>query len=284
MNENILRHLGKPLARFINYLKYNHSIHCTPSQNSSGWASLPLDYVWVKQKPDYSQPTTKKLPTGEPLDGKKAYEKILPYFTTNQMTPDEIYNLGKTQLDKLYPQAIEIAQKITNINDEKAAAITFKTKWLDSTEMFFNSTPIPVNESSKDGFDKCVSMETARLYCPVRYKAMVDWFKYVETILSTLYPKTRHMFYYTGERATTPNCPVKLVAKFNPSSGSQSYGGAGASCSRPSYYYLPFYLTPPGPKYNAMSVAGHEARPGHHTQVGLTFIIVTSAHLVQVWT
>lgn len=28
---------------------------------------------------------------------------ILPYFTTNEMTPTDVHNLGKEQLDKLYP-------------------------------------------------------------------------------------------------------------------------------------------------------------------------------------
>ena len=45
-----------------------------------------------------------KLPTGEPLDGKKAYEKIMPYFTTVDLTPDEVHNLGFEMLNKLYPE------------------------------------------------------------------------------------------------------------------------------------------------------------------------------------
>ena len=45
-----------------------------------------------------------KLPTGEPLDGKKAYEKIMPYFTTVDLTPDDVHNLGFEMLNKLYPE------------------------------------------------------------------------------------------------------------------------------------------------------------------------------------
>ena len=45
------------------------------------------------------------LPTGEMLDGKMAYAKwIMPYFTTNEMKPDQVFDLGQKQLDELYPQ------------------------------------------------------------------------------------------------------------------------------------------------------------------------------------
>ena len=70
---------------------------------SSGLAGLPLKYVYVDGKPDMSKPTNPKLPTGEPLDGKKTYAYIMPFFTTNSMSPDEVHELGKKQLKLLYP-------------------------------------------------------------------------------------------------------------------------------------------------------------------------------------
>ena len=71
---------------------------------SSGLATLPLDHVWVDDKENKSWPTNKMLPTGEMLDGKMAYSKIMAYFTTNDMTPDDVYSLGYKQVNKLYPQ------------------------------------------------------------------------------------------------------------------------------------------------------------------------------------
>ena len=263
----LVNDFGKHIKMFINYVKYNYSRHCVPDDKLSGLGILPMDYVWVDQKEDKSQPTTKVLPTGEQLSGKKAYEMILPYFTTNSMTPDEIHTLGWSMLNSLYPQALELAKRHTSEVDGNKAATRFKAEVVDSPASYFNATPIPDNESNADAFLKCRSMETAKLYCPVRYRSMLTWFDYVETVLATLHPKIRNFFYETGERASTPNCPVKMVAKFNPSSGSQSYSSAGSTCRRPCYYQLPFYLTPPGPRYNAISVAAHEARPGHHTQV-----------------
>ena len=106
------------------------------------------------------------------------------------------------------------------------------------------------------------------LFCFVPYLA----------ILSALAPKTNHMFHHTGNRQSTPNCPVLLVANFNPGTGSQSYSSSGKKCDRASHYRLPFFLKDMGPRYNAISVAAHEARPGHHTQVD--YLILSIASLI----
>lgn len=86
------------------YLEHEHSLHCVPSNVSSGLASLPLNFVWFNGTKNTSWPTSKMLPkTSEELSGKRAYSMILPYFTTNEMTPLEVHQLGKEQLKKLYP-------------------------------------------------------------------------------------------------------------------------------------------------------------------------------------
>lgn len=266
INEALVEYVGKPLDSLLNYLEFNHSQYCVPSNISSGLAALPLEYIYKNGK-NTGVKTTGKLPSGEPLSGKKAYEMILPYFTTNEeMKPDEVYSLGEKMLDQLYPRAVEIAKKITGYQNESQAIDEFK-KRLEDQSMFFNDEKIPENESNKDAFAKCTSMETAKIYCPKRYKAMLTWFEYVNTILSDLAPKTNHMFHFTGKNQSTPNCPVQLVANFNPGTGSQSYRSSDKTCTKPAKYRLPFYLKDMGPRYNAISVGAHEGRPGHHTQV-----------------
>ena len=91
------------------YLEHEHIHHCVPSNVSSGLAGLPLKYVWYDGQANTSLPTNRTLPTGEPLDGKKAYSQIMSYFTTNQMTPLEVHELGKKQLDILYPKVSQLA-------------------------------------------------------------------------------------------------------------------------------------------------------------------------------
>jgi len=80
-------------------------------------------------------------------------------------------------------------------------------------------------------------------------------------------PNTVDFFYFTGDRQSTPNCPVQLRPDFNPSSGAQSYDNSDANCTYPCNYNIPFFLENLGPKFSEYSVNAHEARPGHHTQV-----------------
>ena len=80
-------------------------------------------------------------------------------------------------------------------------------------------------------------------------------------------PKTSQMFYFTGKNHTTPNCPLEMVADFNPSAGVPSYRSSDKACSRNAKYFIPFFLERPGPRYMQWSINAHEARPGHHTQV-----------------
>ena len=82
-----------------------------------------------------------------------------------------------------------------------------------------------------------------------------------------LAPKTVNMFYFTGDKQTTPNCPLEMKPNLNPSSGAQSYQQSDPHCTRNSYYNIPFFLENMGPRFSEWSVNAHEARPGHHTQV-----------------
>lgn len=44
------------------------------------------------------------LPTGQPLNGSKAYLELLSFFTTINSSPDEVQGLGYKMLAALYPQ------------------------------------------------------------------------------------------------------------------------------------------------------------------------------------
>ena len=177
INEALVAYLGMPLNSLLNYLEFNHSQFCVPSNVSSGLATLPVSHVYKNGRKTGTK-TTGKLPTGEHLNGKKAYEMMLPYFTTNHMTPDQIYSLGEKMLSQLYPRAVEIAKKITGKKDEQQAMEELK-KRLYNQSMYFNDEKFPENESGKDAFSKCTSMEEAKIYCPKRHQAMLTWFDYV---------------------------------------------------------------------------------------------------------
>ncbi|KAL9986423.1 hypothetical protein ACROYT_G000570 [Oculina patagonica] len=196
IKEYLVTYLGEPLNQLLRYVEEEHIRHCVPSNVSSGLANLPLKYVWLDGKENKSWPTDPYLPTGEPLNGSWAYSQIMSYFTTNAMTPMEVHELGKKQLDILYPM-----------------------------------------------------------------------------VMSLLEPKTIPMFYFTGDKATTPTCPVDMRPNFNPSSGVQTYSHSDADCTRSAKYNVPFFLENLGPRFMEWSVNSHEARPGHHTQGYVLFKI-----------
>lgn len=95
---------GANIYSFYRYLENDHIQHCVPSNVSSGLSFLPVSFVYVNGSANVTQKTTKVLPTGEPLDGAKAYIDILSYFITTNNTPDEVHDLGYTMLHKLFPE------------------------------------------------------------------------------------------------------------------------------------------------------------------------------------
>jgi len=85
------------------YIEKEHLQYCAPSELSSGLAGLPLDFIYINGTKT-NKTTTKTLPTGEKLDGKATYLKLMQYFTTTEKTPDEIYELGWSIINRIYPE------------------------------------------------------------------------------------------------------------------------------------------------------------------------------------
>lgn len=77
--------------------------HCVPSNISSGLANLPLSHVYYKGVKTNKE-TVQILPTGEKLDGSAAYEMLLAYYTTLNLTADEVHDLGWKHVHILYQQ------------------------------------------------------------------------------------------------------------------------------------------------------------------------------------
>ena len=72
-------------------------------------------------------------------------------------------------------QVLEVARKVTGESNDTIAVIKFRER-LNSSESYFNSAPIPKNESDKDAHRKCSDIEGAKKYCPTRWAAMQLWF------------------------------------------------------------------------------------------------------------
>lgn len=265
LRDSLVENVGKPIDDLFTYLRTDHIQHCVPSIVSSGLATLPLSFVYVNNTAIKSRPTNKSLPTGELLNGKKSYQQIVSYFTTNTMTPDEIHDLGFKMLKELYPQVLEVARLVTLERNNDTAKEQF-IKRMNHSDMYFIEEDIPKNESDKNAHIVCGDVEGAKKYCPTRWRALQNWFDEAHMVFSLLDPKTIKMFHFSGAKHTTPNCPIQMYPDFNPSAGA-NYDDGGAQCKKNARYNVPFFSARPGPKYEEWSTNSHEGRPGHHTQV-----------------
>ena len=100
IKEALLKGIGQPLINLIHYLEFTHSRHCVPNDVASGLANLPVDFVYTDGVP--GKRTTKILPgTNRTLSGKETYRRILSYFTTTDITPEEVHENGTSLLDSL---------------------------------------------------------------------------------------------------------------------------------------------------------------------------------------
>ncbi|XP_020917030.1 uncharacterized protein LOC110254389 isoform X2 [Exaiptasia diaphana] len=263
----LIEGFGKPLLELIAYLEFKHIRHCPPDSVASGLSDLPLDYVYVDGDPDVNQKTTKTLPgTGKRLDGKETYRVIMSYFTTSDITPEQVYKEGLKQLNIFMPQVIDIAKQITKNPNETDAIEEFQ-KTLNDRPQWHNKEQFPENESNSDAYKKCIDAQSAQKYCPKRWAAVQDWGRYIEFVMSHISPKLANLFYFAGAKRTTGNCPIEMQPHYNPSNGAMYFQPSDSECSQPSYFGLPFFLKEYGPKFQEWSVTGHEARPGHHTQM-----------------
>ncbi|EDO43630.1 predicted protein [Nematostella vectensis] len=266
LREAAVIHLGVPLVELFRYLSGQHRVHCLPSNASSGLASRPVPFVFYHGQPNRSESTTQRLPSHHPLNGKKAYERILRYFTTTNMTPDAVHQVGWKALRSYYAEAVQTAREYTGIHNDSEAIAEFRVV-INSSDMFYNDKPFPANESDARAHRLCSNDVAAAFYCPTRYAALKEWFKSSFSTLSMIQPRLLRMFHWmVGPRKTTPVCPVAMATSFEPSNGAQSYRSSGYTCRFPARYYLPFFLDRMGPKYSEWTVNAHEAMPGHHVQ------------------
>lgn len=72
-------------------------------------------------------------------------------------------------------QVLKIAREVTGQTNDSLAK-QYLIQKLSKPEMYYNDQPIPKNESDKNAHNNCVSIETAKKYCPVRWRAMSKWF------------------------------------------------------------------------------------------------------------
>lgn len=90
---------------FYRYLEKEHLLYCYEEAN--GMASLPLRFVYVDGARDPSRPTTATLPNGDVINTTNSYSRLLSFFTSGEITPEKLREMGYRKLDALLRQVGE---------------------------------------------------------------------------------------------------------------------------------------------------------------------------------
>lgn len=81
------------------YLEEEHIKYCY--DGATGIAKLPLNAVYADGVRDPSRPTTGSLPNGEKFNASTSYKRLLSFFTSTSISPDELTAMGYKKLEAL---------------------------------------------------------------------------------------------------------------------------------------------------------------------------------------
>lgn len=164
-------------------------------------------------------------------DGDAYYRHQLNFFTSTDMTPDEIHELGLREIDRLHAEIKDVMAEV----GFEGSLQEFFAYTLESPEFYFPNT--------EAGKAEAIEYSTA----------LVDGFK-----------KELDRLFITKPKADVVVRPVEAFRE--KTEGAAFYRRGAADGSRPGIYYLNTYNTKNMPKWEMPALAYHEAIPGHHMQ------------------
>lgn len=163
-------------------------------------------------------------------NGKQYYEFLARKFTTTSLTPQEIHNIGLSEVARIKAEMEEVIQEVNWQG-------TFKG-FLDN----LRSNPKFYYETSEELFEAYLA--TSKRIDP----ELVSLFKVLPSMPYGLKP-----------------IPIESA----PDTTTAYYQRPAADGSRAGYYYVNLYRPEVRPKYEIEVLSVHEAVPGHHLQIAL---------------
>ena len=163
-------------------------------------------------------------------NGKEYYKNQVEFFTTTKRTPDEIHELGLSEVTRIKKEMDQIIQQLN-----------FKGTFQEFIGSLKNDT---------------------RFYA----KTEEEFLSFIRNVAKRADPELTKLF-KTLPRCTYGVRPIdKEQAKTAPAA---FYNPPNSDCSRPGYYYVNTYDLTQRPLYVYESTTLHETVPGHHFQIAI---------------
>ncbi len=179
---------------------------------------------------EYLPKTRTTIGVSETPNGKAYYQNRIDYYTTLDLTADEIHNKGLSEVNRI---RAEMQKIIKELGFEGSFADFLK--FLRTDEQFYAKTPKELLMHARD------MAKRADEQLPRFFKTLPRKPYGVAPVPDAIAPK------YTGGR----------------------YVGTSKNSTDPGYYWVNTYDLPSRPLYTLPSLTVHEAVPGHHLQGSL---------------
>ena len=188
-----------------------------------------IDYVVEMEKEADDKSGAWKLPEGDAF-----YAMALERTTTTQYSPQEIFDIGQSEIERIHAE-MELIKEEVEFDGDLEAFFTF----MEKSEQFY----YPNTDEGREGY----LQENIDVIDAMRLR--------LDEIFITK-PKAE--------------LEVKRVEPFREkSAGIAFYQGPAVDGSRPGTYYANLYDMTHMPRYEIEALSYHEAIPGHHMQISI---------------
>ncbi|MCK5574469.1 MAG: DUF885 domain-containing protein, partial [Sphingomonadales bacterium] len=170
-------------------------------------------------------------------DGARYYQQDLRGWNTTDLTPDEIHNIGLSEVDRIQAEIVAI---LGQEGFDTSKGFTALINELAADERFYFADTDEGRQQILDGYDAIISDIN---------KDMPKYFN----------------------RLPKAGVEVRRIPAFKEKTAPGGYYNAPAmDGSRPGIFYANLYDIKATPKYGMRTLAYHEAVPGHHFQIAIT--------------
>jgi len=179
---------------------------------------------------EYVPATRQTLGASQLPNGRKYYEYLVHHFTSLDLTPVEVHQIGLNEVERIHKEMDEVIRSV-GFNGDFASFL----KFLRTDPRFYAKTPEQLLKEA------CFIAKKMDGKLPSLFKTLPRLPYGVEPVPDSIAPK------YTGGRYIEP--PL--------------------GSTEPGYYWVNTYALESRPLYTLEALTLHEAVPGHHLQISL---------------